>query len=425
MSAAPQTRRVKATVAALSLSTFVEWLGASAVLPLLPLFLRMHGSSDTMVGATMSAYFAAAFLVQYPAGRLSDRIGRRPIQLAGLGLYAVASLTFAFAAAPAVALLLRALQGAGSGVVQVASAAVIGETVPEHWRGRAFAIFYGSSTAGLAIGPLVGTLVGATSMRPVFLAAATCAALACLPVRLLVPGGRPQAVAGGAPSVSGAGAGRGPRRGLLRRRAVLGVAAAAVSGGLLTGTYEVCWSLLLRLRGAHDWQIGLSWTLFAVPFVAMSVPAGWLVDHLDRRYLTAISMIGSAVFVCTYPWVHSVTVLIFLVTFESTTIALGAPAMLSLLSTVVAPSELGRAQGVVSSSSTAATAIAAAGAGSLFAVHPEVPFLVAGAGVLLCAAVLPACWRGVVGRPSTAGTPAEAPPAVQAAAPAAVAQVVG
>jgi MFS family permease len=425
VSAVAQSRRVKATVGALSLSTFVQWLGASAVLPLLPLFLRQHGSSDTLVGATMAAYFAAAFLAQYPAGRLSDRIGRRPVQIAGLGLYALASLTFAFVPVPAVALLLRALQGAGSGVVQVGSAAVIGETVPDHWRGRAFALFYGSQTAGLAIGPLVGTLAGASSMRPVFLAAATCAALACLPIGLLVPGGRPPGptTAGDRPARTGRALAR--RAGLLGRRAVLGVVAVAVSGGLLTGTYEVCWSLLLRVRGAHDWQIGLSWTLFAVPFVAMSVPAGWLVDHFDRRYLAAFSMLASATFVCTYPWVHSVTVLIGLVTIEATTIALGAPAMLSQLSTVVGLSELGRAQGVVSSSSTAATAIAAAVAGPLFGVHAEVPFLVAGAGVLLCTATLPACWHGVPARAAPALVLADAPAAAPAAVAASVAQVVG
>ena len=420
MTAAAPPRRVKATVAALGMSTFVEWLGASAIIPLLPVFLRTHGSSDTMVGATMASFFAAAFVAQYPAGRLSDRIGRRPIQLAGLGLYAVASLTFGFVTAPVGALVLRSLQGAGSGVVQVASAAVIGETVPEPWRGRAFAIFYGCSTAGLAVGPLVGTLVGARSMRPVFLAAAACAALACLPVALLVPGGRPAAVLS---AVRTGGRRVAIRSGLLLRRVVLGVAAAAVSTGLLTGTYEVCWSLLLKARGAQDWQIGLSWTLFAIPFVAMSVPAGWLVDHFDRRYLVAVSLLASAAFVCTYPWVHDVTVLIVLVTFEATTVALGAPAMLALLSGAVAPTELGRAQGVVASSQTAATAVAAAVAGPLFAVHTEVPFLAAGAGVVLCVAVLSICWRGVAGRPGSGGISAEAP--VPALHMSTVAQVVG
>jgi DHA1 family multidrug resistance protein-like MFS transporter len=200
--------RVKGIVLALAASSFVEWVGASALLPLLPLFLRQHGSSDAMVGATMASFFACAFLTQYPAGRLSDRIGRRPLQLGGLAVYAVASVGFAFVSAPWVALVLRGLQGAGSGVALVASAAVIGETVPEHWRGRAYGLFYGSSTAGLAIGPLVGSILGAASMRPIFLTAAACAAAACVPVALLVPSGRPKAHA--APIRRG---------GLLRRRA--------------------------------------------------------------------------------------------------------------------------------------------------------------------------------------------------------------
>jgi MFS family permease len=384
---APLAPRVKGIVLALAASSFVQWVGASALLPLLPLFLRQHGSSDTMVGATMAAFFAFAFLTQYPAGRLSDRIGRRPLQLGGLAIYALASVGFAFVSVPWVALVLRGLQGAGSGVALVASAAVIGETVPDHWRGRAYGLFYGSSTAGLAIGPLVGSILGAASMRPLFLTAAACATAACVPLALLVPRGRPDAPVAAA-----------ERGGLLRRRAVIGVVVAAAAAGLLTGTYEVCWSLLLHLRGARNWQIGLSWTLFAVPFVAVSVPGGWLVDHLDRRYLTGIAMLVSAGFACTYPFVHDVSWLIGIVGIEATTMALGAPAMLSQLSATVATGELGRAQGLVSSSQTAATAVAATVAGSLFAAGPAIPFVATGLAVALCAAALPLFWRGVPGR---------------------------
>jgi MFS family permease len=391
-SEAPLTPRVKGIVLALAASSFVEWVGASALLPLLPLFLRQHGSSDTMVGATMASFFAFAFLTQYPAGRLSDRIGRRPLQLGGLAVYAGASVGFAFVSVPWVALVLRGLQGAGSGVALVASAAVIGETVPDHWRGRAYGLFYGSATAGLAIGPLVGSILGAASMRPIFLTAAACAATACIPIALLVPRGRPEA-----PEMPT------EHRGLLRRRAVIGVMVAAAAAGLLTGTYEVCWSLLLHLRGAHNWQIGLSWTLFAVPFVVVSVPGGWLVDHLDRRYLTGVATLVSAGFACTYPFVHDVSLLIGIVGIEATALAFGAPAMLSQLSASVAAGELGRAQGLVSSSQTAATAVAAAVAGSLFAAGPAIPFVATGMAVAVCVATLPLFWRGVPGRTAVPG----------------------
>jgi DHA1 family multidrug resistance protein-like MFS transporter len=271
--------------------------------------------------------------------------------------------------------------------------------VPVRGRGRAYGLFYGSSTAGLAIGPLVGSIVGAGSMRPLFFGAAACAAAACVPVALAVPRGRR------APMPAST-----HRIGLLRRRAVLGVAAVALAIGLLTGTYEVCWSLLMQVKGAHPWQIGLSWTLFAVPFVLVSVPGGWLVDRLDRRYLAGAALLGSAGFACTYPFVHDVSLLIGLVTIEATMMALGAPAMLAQLAAVVDQVELGRAQGVVSSSQTAATAVAATVAGSLFAVGPAVPFVATAACVVVCVAALPLCWHGVPGR--AAAAPAAATPAV-------------
>ena len=56
-------------VRSLSLVIFLQWLGASAMLPLLPLYLRGQGGSDQMVGAVMAAYFVAAVVFQYPAGR--------------------------------------------------------------------------------------------------------------------------------------------------------------------------------------------------------------------------------------------------------------------------------------------------------------------------------------------------------------------
>ena len=64
-----------------------------------------------------------------------------------------------------------------------------------------------------------------------------------------------------------------------------GALVAAAASGLTTGVYDICWTLLLVSRGAAGWQIGVSWTLFAVPFVVAARPSGWLADHMDRRFL--------------------------------------------------------------------------------------------------------------------------------------------
>ena len=155
-----QDRSPRRVVFALSISTFVEWAGAGCIMPLLPLYLRKLGAPVALVGVVMAAFFLAAILVQYPIGRLSDRIGRRPVQLGGLLTFAVASAAFALIGSPIAALFVRGLQGAGAGVVDVANNATVGEVVSPSQQGRAYGTLFGSRTVGLAIGPFIGGLVG-------------------------------------------------------------------------------------------------------------------------------------------------------------------------------------------------------------------------------------------------------------------------
>ena len=75
-SVADQTQSLVRTLA---LTTFLLWVGASSILPLLPEYLRDRGASDGLVGIVMASYFVAALAFQYPAGRLADKIGRRPV----------------------------------------------------------------------------------------------------------------------------------------------------------------------------------------------------------------------------------------------------------------------------------------------------------------------------------------------------------
>lgn len=398
-------RATNRVVVAVSLSALAEWGGASAVLPLLPVYLRRHGSSVALVGFTMAAFFAAALIVQYPLGRLSDRIGRRSLQVGGLVTYSVATVLFAFVSAPLAALCFRALQGAGTGIVDVANAATIGEVVPQRHRGRAFAALYGMRTAGMAVGPFVGGLFGMGEMRWLFIGAAVVVACAVLPLMRMASGAGRAAAAAVPP----------PRSSLWRNRSVLGVALSFLGGGVVIGLYEVCWSLLLNLRGASSFQLGLSWTLFALPFAAVSLPAGWLVDHMDRRYLAAASLVGTACFAALYPFIHSVGWLIGLGAAEASAVALGTPAELSQLSHSVPLGELGRAQGAVSSAQTGATAVAATFAGALFGIRPWLPFDLTSLVIVGLLVAMAVAWRKVPGKGSLL---AEAPPlSVQPAVP--------
>jgi MFS family permease len=146
---------------------------------LIPLFvvegLRL-GPSWTGAGLVLSA--AVQGLVLIPAGRLVDTRGRRPFLRAGAAFSLVAGVTLALAGGAPLFLAGMALYGAGSALLGVSSAAVVGDVI----RGRGgtpVAAFQMASDAGAFLGPLVaGALTDAASFEVAFLATAAVSGLA-------------------------------------------------------------------------------------------------------------------------------------------------------------------------------------------------------------------------------------------------------
>ncbi len=362
----------------------VEWAGATAVLPVLPLFIRHGGASYALIGVVMGAFLAASFLVQYPLGRLSDRLGRRPPLVLSLVGYALTTLAFVLPVSPAVYILLRALQGAAAGTVQVVGLAMIADLVPADRRGRAYGLLNGSQFGGMVIGPLAGALLYGLQPRLVFVASAAAALVAAATVGVTVPAGRPAArPAAPAPTRPDAG---------LRRRVVRGVLVVSAGTGLLIGVYDADWSLLLRSKGAPPWEVGLSFTLFALPLVLASWPAGWLADHRDRRWLGGLATLAGCACAAVYPFLPGPPYLMALGVVEATATAIGVPAVLSLLMDAVGGGGAGRAQGLAGSAQTGAAAVGATLGGLLFGVGPWAPFVGAAAVVTAMTATLPHLW---------------------------------
>jgi DHA1 family multidrug resistance protein-like MFS transporter len=138
--------------------------------------------------------------------------------------------------------------------------------------------------------------------------------------------------------------------------------------------------------------------MFAVPFVVMSRPGGWLADHFDRRWLVVISISSSIAFCIAYPFIHSIVLLVVLGSVEAIGVAVALPAAQSLLTQESNMSEVGRVQGLFSTSETGSIAIAAGVGGWLFAMGAWVPFIAAAAGAAVLTALLPIVWAPVAGR---------------------------
>ncbi|MBW3570494.1 MAG: MFS transporter [Gemmatimonadetes bacterium] len=149
-----EVRLGKLTV--LLITAFVDMVGVLIVIPLLPFYATDMGGGGLWVGVLVSAFSLAQLLSAPLWGRVSDRHGRRPALLIGLGAAAVSYVVFAFAQNLWILLLSRLVQGAGGGTVGVLQAYVADATEPQD-RARSLGWLSAATNAGVAIGPVIGS----------------------------------------------------------------------------------------------------------------------------------------------------------------------------------------------------------------------------------------------------------------------------
>jgi MFS family permease len=145
-------------LAVLMVTAFIDMLGLLMIIPLLPFYAKDLGAGGLVVGLLVSS-FSVAQLVSAPLwGRFSDKYGRRPALLVGLGASAVAYVVFAYADSLWLLFLSRIVQGAGGGTVSVIQAYVADATRPDD-RAKSLGWLSAATNAGVAIGPSIGTWV--------------------------------------------------------------------------------------------------------------------------------------------------------------------------------------------------------------------------------------------------------------------------
>ncbi len=179
-------RELGARLGVLMLAAFVETLGNFLILALLPYYGLRYGASPSMVGALVAAFALAQMLTAPLWGRLSDRVGRRPVMVAGLALAAVSYLVFAFADSLWLLMVTRLVQGIGGGTVSVVFAYVSDAVAPEE---RAEGIGWLTAATSLAAmcGPAIGSFASRYSPQAPGLVVAAIAALTALALWLLLP----------------------------------------------------------------------------------------------------------------------------------------------------------------------------------------------------------------------------------------------
>jgi predicted MFS family arabinose efflux permease len=142
---------------ALSLAELAYFTAQGLTIPTTPLFARGPlGSSEAGVGLAVGAFAVTALVLRPYAGRLSDRIGRRPLLVWGALGVAVTLAAHAVVTDLAMLVGLRLLLGVAEAFFFVAGFAAVADLAPEGRTGEAISFNSLSLYLGIALGPIIG-----------------------------------------------------------------------------------------------------------------------------------------------------------------------------------------------------------------------------------------------------------------------------
>jgi len=162
---------------------FVDTLGYAAVVPLIPLVLSEQGAPLIAVGTVFAAFSLCQLVTAPLLGRLSDRIGRRPVLALSLAGSATSFGLLALSSAFPVVLLSRIMDGCSAGNVAMCYAAVL-DSDSEDERRRGIPALGAAAGAGIVAGLGLSAFLAGFGFRVVALAAMLLSLL-CLALTLV------------------------------------------------------------------------------------------------------------------------------------------------------------------------------------------------------------------------------------------------
>lgn len=195
--AAPSAPRKAPALAVLFAVVFINLVGFGLIIPLLPFFGSSLGADEWQITLMFAAYSFGQFFAEPFWGRLSDRIGRRPVLLVTLAANAVGYLLLVFAPNIWIAILVRLVTGLGAGNISTVQGYIADVTPPDKRAGR-MGLIGAAFGLGFIVGPGLGGLMvredlGALGFHlPMYLAAGL-AALAAVGVVLFLGESRARA----------------------------------------------------------------------------------------------------------------------------------------------------------------------------------------------------------------------------------------
>ncbi len=399
----------KPSVFVVFLTVFIDLIGFGIVLPLLPIYSRNFGASDIAVGAIVASYSLMQFVFAPIWGRLSDRIGRRPVLLvstlgavisyAGFGYGSTMTGTTALA----VILASRCFAGICGANITVAQAYIADITPREH-RSKRMGLIGMAFGLGFVFGPIIGSQALKLGLfGPGFVAAGFCA-INFLFALFMLPESR---------RAESAPAAQRPRFSqwthVMRRPTIGLLIVLFFLATFCFASFETTLGLMVLENFKLDVvrNAGTVTALFAFCGIASAFsqggPIGRLIKKLGEPKLIAVSLVMMAVSLSLMPFIHGdgplswgvlVTKpgvpwiqLLLVLALLAIGSGLTRPPLFGMLSILTPENEQGETLGVAQSAGSLARIAGPLYAGSLFHLHPSLLYLSCGAISLLAAVV--------------------------------------
>lgn len=312
-----------ATVATLAALTALGPLATDMYLPAMPAMAEALDTGPDQVQLTLSFYMAGFAMAQLFCGPISDRLGRKPVMIAGFSLFLLASLLCAFAPSIEVLLAGRFLQAFGGAAGPVLARASVRDIYGPIEAGRVLSYMASTMALAPALAPIVGAgLLLFFGWESVFILLSLYAVAMLLLLAFLIPEPLPPERR---QSTSPDTILRNFRM-LLSQRAFVGytlVNACGFAGlfAFLSGSSFV----LIEFMGMTPIQYGIGFTLIVAGFFSGTLISGFYGHRLGRDHLlllatsmsavAGVTMAGLAIAAVYAPWAVIGPHILFLVGF--------------------------------------------------------------------------------------------------------------
>jgi MFS family permease len=394
---APAAAPARRGLAVLFSVVIIDLVGFGIVMPALPFWAREFGAEATTLGLLMSSYAVAQFMCAPLWGRLSDRVGRRPVLLGTIAGTALALLAVGLAPSLAWLFAARIAAGAFAANVSVASA-YIGDVTAPGERTRWMGMLGASFGVGFVLGPAIGGLLQPFGHAVPMLVAAGLAA-----VNWLFALARLREPERHAPETAPAGG----RLGVLRDPVARRITLANLLFSLAVTQLETLFAFFMMDRFAWDMR-GVGFVLAGMAVVMGGIQGGAM-KALSARFPERSLVLGGVLLLAIgfggVPLPGSVPLLMLPLLLAAVGRAVAQPALLSLASQAARPDQRGLVMGAFQSSASLARIFGPTLGGLLYDIARPVPFWMASALLLVVALGARALPRGA----AAGGAPAEAP----------------